>query len=317
MIRFFCIFLCFFSFIFAAELGTIANAPQVDNSRVGFNPNKNGWEVDLYRLAINSSVTQINNQQYYTNFPDARLKGTSQLFVEGFLDFWVNYYRPKFVFFNNLNSEYGKLIYKPLNMPSYMNKTIDTILLSSDFTYRLFRIKHIGEVGPFLQIAYQTEFEPAEGMKRRHIAREIAGLKIFNGKFVRDIHFAGFNENDLAGESKYHAAGYQAVAKLHFDINKSTRFYIYSNYRRYLYNALDNAYRPYTQLEVEARLDTELWGRLSMAPFVKYYEILGENLVRKGTNLFAGISIAFGHTFVEANAPKSTPANRVIRSRKR
>lgn len=272
-------------------------------AEIDVNPDKRGWHIELKRLAANISSTTIYNQEYYEDFSDSRLKGNSQTTIQGFFDLGVNYYAPRYVVFNNASGDYGKNIYKPKNEPRFENKTLDRIILSTDYTHRIWYVPTFAggfEIGPSARILYQTQFEPAIGFDRRQIVRFSGGFKLFDGVYIKDLHLNAFSENDFAKTSQYQSFGWESGIKFEYKFSKDTKLYYYTNYRKYVFNADNTPYNPKHQLEIEVRFDSNLHDRLSVAPFVKYYALQGENIPRTGINVYIGIAFAFGHTFLDA-----------------
>ena len=150
---------------------------------IDINPDKRGWHIELKRIAANLSSTSIRRQEYYTEFSDSRIKGDSQMIVQAFFDLGIDFYAPRYVVFNAINADYGRTILYPQNMPRIDNTTIDRIILSSDYTHRIWYIPSFAggfEIGPYLKFNYQTEFAPPSGFDRKQIVRFNGGMKFFD-----------------------------------------------------------------------------------------------------------------------------------------
>lgn len=124
----FCLFLSMIICVYA--LGT----------DIDINPDRRNWHIELKRIAANLSSTSIRNQEYYTSFSDSRITGDSQLMIQGFFDLGIDFYAPRYVVFNSINADYGRTIIYPKGEAKIDNRTIDRIVLSSDYTHRIWYI---------------------------------------------------------------------------------------------------------------------------------------------------------------------------------
>ena len=278
-----CLLLCFIPHAFGAGIDT--------------NPDKRGWHIELRRIATNISSTSIRGQDEYVNFSDSRIKGDSQLIAQGYFDLGFDFYAPRHVVFNSAIAEYGRTILVR-DDERISNTTLDRILASTDYTHRIWYVPtFVGgfEIGPFLKASYQSGFET-----RRQITRLNAGMKLFDGEYIKDLHINMFNEKDFALKTESENYGWEGGMKIEYVFNTDSKFYFYTNLRHYLFSSAPESYNPLYQFEIEARLDTKIYKKLSVAPFIRYYALQGRNIPQKGDNLFIGFSLSFGHVFLDA-----------------
>lgn len=264
---------------------------------IDVNPDKRGWHIELKRISTNISSTTIRGQDEYVNFSDSRIKGDSQLIAQGYFDLGLDFYAPRYVVFNSTLAEYGRTILVRED-EKISNTTLDRILISTDYTHRIWYIPtFVGgfEVGPSVKANYQTGFE-----NRRQITRINAGIKLFDGVYIKDLHLNAFSEKDFALKTESENYGWEGGIKLEYKFQQGSKFYYFTSFRHYLYSSAPEEYDPLYQLEVEVRLDTKFYKRLAIAPFVKYYALQGRNIPTKGDNLLLGFSFSFGHIFIDA-----------------
>ncbi len=264
---------------------------------IDINPDKRGWHIELKRLSTNLSSTTIQGQDEYVKFSDSRIKGDSQLIAQGYFDLGLDFYAPRYVVFNSTLAEYGRTILVR-DDERISNTTLDRILITTDYTHRIWYVPTFAggfEIGPFLKANYQTGFE-----NRRQITRLNAGVKLFDGVYIKDLHFNAFGEKDFSLKTESENYGWEGGIKLEYKFNKDSKFYYFTNFRHYLYSSAPQEYNPLYQLEIEVRLDTKFYKRLAIAPFVKYYALQGRNIPTKGDNLLLGFSFSFGHIFLDA-----------------
>ncbi|MBQ1609483.1 MAG: DUF3078 domain-containing protein, partial [Elusimicrobia bacterium] len=174
------------------KLSLLAAALVLLFSTTVFAGTKDGWELELKQLAVSITSTEVHNSS--PTFTNARLTTDSQTAVQGKLDFDAKYFAPKLLWTNNLFMEYGKTSIRPVDKEEVVTENADKITLTTDLTYRLWKVEEdfLGgfEAGPFANIGYETEFEPAEieidGHKerdnRKQVLRGKVGAKLFEGK---------------------------------------------------------------------------------------------------------------------------------------
>ncbi|TLD97877.1 hypothetical protein LS71_002370 [Helicobacter jaachi] len=264
---------------------------------IDINPDKRGWNAELKRVAINLSSTSVEGQTAYASFSDSRISGDSQLIGQGYFDMGLDFYSARFVFFNSALAEYGRTTLVRGN-ERISNTTIDRILLSTDYTHRIWYVPTLVggfEVGPFIRANYQTGFE-----NRRQITRLNMGMKLFDGIYVKDLHLNAFTEKDFGLQRSAENYGWEGGIRFEYAFSPDSKLYYYTNFRHYLHSTADDLYNPLYQLEFEVRVDTKLYKKLSLAPFIKYYALQGRHIDQLGSNVFVGFSLSFGYVFLDA-----------------
>lgn len=261
------------------------------------NPDKRGWHIELKRFSADFSSTSIQGQKEYEEFSDSRISGDSQLIAQGNFNFGLDFYAPRYVVFNSIFAEYGRTILMRDN-ERITNTMVDRIILSTDYTHRIWYVpSFVGgfEVGPFGKASYQSGFE-----NKQKITRLSAGAKLFDGIYLKDFSVSGFAEENFTENISAASYGWEGRIDMEYKINEDSKFSYYTNLRHYLYSSTPDTYNPLYQLEVEIRLDTKLYNKLAIAPFVKYYALQGRHISKLGSNLFIGFSLSLKHTFVDA-----------------
>ncbi|RDU55080.1 hypothetical protein CQA49_00955 [Helicobacter sp. MIT 00-7814] len=272
-----------------------------------FKEQKVGWQIDLKRISINFSSTTLRNQDIYSIAADTRLQGDSQIVAQGYLNLNMDYYTPNFVIFNSLLAEYGRTIIFPKNAPSVDNKTLDRILLSSDYTQRLWEFdSFLGfsswyfELGPYSKLAYQTEFVASSTLGRRQIVRANIGVKLFSGLVLKDFALTLFGEKDFNPNIQAQSLGMELGMVYEKKFKNSGKLYYMLNARDYIFSTTSSAYDPKYSLEFELRYDLSLYKNLNIAPFMKVYALQGKYFDRSGSNVMLGMVFSFGKILREA-----------------
>ncbi|PAF46814.1 hypothetical protein BKH46_06255 [Helicobacter sp. 12S02634-8] len=264
---------------------------------------KDGWQLELKRISLNFSSTSLKNQNLYSSFSNSRIRGTSQIVTQTFGEFDANFYAKNFVIFNSLLAEYGRNIISPQKGGKIDNKTLDRILLSTDYTQRIWKFESLGgfELGPYAQLSYRTEFTPQPGLNRIKILRFSSGFKIFEGKYVKNLYANLFGEEDFTYAKFAESLGVQMGFDIEQKVREGVDFTYHMDFKNYLLNNYPPSHNPQYELEFEARMNTNLYKNFSISPFVSFYMLKGRYFKEIGTNIFIGVSISYNQIFVNAS----------------
>lgn len=267
---------------------------------------KDGLELDLNRIALNFSQSSLANQSLYSNFSDSNLSGNSQLSLQFFFTFNMNYYSMRFVSFNSMIAEYGFTEITQSDNSIVKNKSLDRLLFSSDYTQRAWDFDLLiesFEAGPFMKASYQTEFNPTPALGRRHIINYVLGAKLFDGKYIKSLYFDLFGEHDLNRTTEFNGFGTEIGLSLEYRLNKSVRFLYSMNYKHYFLNLPNSRILPDYQLLIETRIEATLFKTLSISPTLRYYMLKAKDIEIPASNLILGVSLNFGKVLKPASKP--------------
>ncbi|MDD3065953.1 MAG: hypothetical protein PHT24_06835, partial [Endomicrobiaceae bacterium] len=189
---------------------------------------KDGWQLELKKIALNVTSTEVQNAETYkaAGVSNARLTSDSQTLMQGTFNFAADYFAPKSFWSNTLLMEYGKTYLRPVGKDEITNENVDKILITTDYTYRLWNIKDfLGgfEAGPFVNIGYETEFTPQDNTPLKKIIRGMAGAKLFEGKYLKSLYAAGVGEADYTYEPESTKFALEAGFKLENPIREGLK----------------------------------------------------------------------------------------------
>ena len=277
-------------------------------TKTDINVEKRGLEIDLNRIAVNFTQSSLSNQNLYTAFSDSNLRGNSQLSTQFFLTLNVNYYANRFVIFNSLISEYGFTQIRQNDSSFVTNKNLDKILFSTDYTQRVWDFDfgfESFELGPYIKLSYQTEFQPTINIGRRHIINYLGGVKLFDGKYIKSLYLDLFAEHDLNRATQFSGGGYEFGFSAEYKLNSGVKFLYSMNFKQYFFNSSESKIKPSYQFLIEARMEANLFKSFSMSPNLRYYVLKAENIDIAASNFLVGVSINFGKVIL----PPSKPLN--------
>ncbi|MDD3053613.1 MAG: hypothetical protein WCS83_04295 [Endomicrobiia bacterium] len=266
---------------------------------------KEGWQLELKKIALNFTTTEVTNAETYKNqdVSNARLTSDSQTLIQGIFNFAADLYAPKSFWSNTLLMEYGKTYIRPVGKDEITNENADKILLTTDYTRRLWNIKNfLGgfEAGPFVNIGYETEFDAQENSSIKKIIRSMLGAKLFEGKYLKNLYIAGVGEVDYTYEPESTKFAWEAGFKAENPIREGLKVVYFGYYRDYISESKERSTDLDYELELDVRLDVMLYKNLSLAPFINYYTAQAKHFSGIGENLYAGISLSYSTFFKKA-----------------
>ena len=249
------------------------------------------------RIGLEWSQTDVKNADVYEDSPVSALKADSQTFMKGVFDTALEYSKNRFQWDNSLFMEYGETKLKPSDKPETVSENADDILLSSNLSYACWEFSGF-KFGPTVRGAYDTEFKTADGTPRQNILRTNAGISLFDNEIVKSLYLTGVYEYDFtyAGEQTSKLAA-EIGWRLEYQIREGVKLSSNGYYREYL------SYSEFVPTDLERdlsavlRLDTNLWGDLTMGPYVQYRRARARGVDVYGSNFIMGISFNYITSF--------------------
>lgn len=266
---------------------------------------KEGWQLELKRLALNLTNTEVQNAEIYkaAGVSNARLTSDSQTLIQGVFNFAADYFAPKSFWSNTLFAEYGKTYIRAVGKDEVINENADKILFTTDYTYRLWNIKNfLGgfEAGPFANIGYETEFNPQDNASLKKIVRAMAGAKLFEGKYLKSLYLSAVGEADYTYSPESTKSAVETGIKFEQPIREGLKVLYSGYYRHYLSESEEKITDLKYELEFDVRLDVMLYKNLSLAPFINYYAAEAKHFSARGQNVYTGISLSYSTFFKKA-----------------
>ncbi len=249
------------------------------------------------RIGLEWSQTDVKNAEEYQDSPISALKADSQTFIKGVFDTALEYSKNRFQWDNSLFMEYGETKLKPYDEPETVSENADDILLSSNLSYACWEFSGF-KFGPTVRGAYDTEFKTTDGDPRQNILRANAGISLFDNEIVKSLYLTGVYEYDFtyAGEQTSKLAA-EIGWRLEYQIREGVKLSSNGYYREYL------SYSEFVDTDLERdlsavlRLDTNLWGDLTMGPYVQYRRARARGVDVYGSNFIMGISFNYITSF--------------------
>ena len=257
-------------------------------------PNETKFNLNVRRIGLDWTKTDMKNSEQYQNSSVAALKASDQENLKGVFDVALEYGFDRFKWDNSLFMEYGKQSITNVNGEKTTDESADKILLSSDLAYACWDFDSF-KLGPIVRGQYETEFQ---GDPRRNVIRPNAGFALFDHDIIKSLYIVGVYEYDFTySNEKVNKSAVEAGWRLDYKLREGVKFSSDGYYRKYL------SFSQYVGEDLEydflavARMDTNVWGDLTMGPYVKYRRAHSRQAIDYGANTSIGISFSYIHNF--------------------
>ena len=257
-------------------------------------PNETKFNLNIRRIGLDWTKTAMKHAEQYQNSSVAALKASDQENLKGVFDVALEYGFERFKWDNSLFMEYGKQSITNVNGEKTTDESADKILFSSDLAYACWDFDSF-KLGPIVRGQYETEFQ---GDPRRNVIRPNAGFALFDHDIIKSLYIVGVYEYDFTyADEKVNKSAVEGGWRIDYKLREGVKFSSDGYYRKYL------SFSQYVGEDLEydflavARMDTNVWGDLTMGPYVKYRRAHSRQAPDYGANTSIGISFSYIHNF--------------------
>ena len=257
-------------------------------------PNETKFNLNVRRVGLDWTKTDMKNAEQYQNSSVAALKASNQESLKGVFDAALEYGFDRFRWDNSLFMEYGEQSITNVKGEKTVDESADKILLSSDLAYACWDFDSF-KLGPIVRGQYETEFK---GDPRRNVIRPNAGFALFDHDIIKSLYIVGVYEYDFTyADEKVNKSAVEAGWRLDYKLREGVKFSSDGYYRKYL------SFSQYVGEDLEydflavARMDTNVWGDLTMGPYIKYRRAHSRQAPDYGANTSIGVSFSYIHNF--------------------
>lgn len=271
---------------FAQDAGAVDSVP----------PKTGTLKFNLRRMGLEMSSTRVKNAREYTASPVSQFNADSQTIIKGVFDSALEYDRYNLNWTNSLFMEYGKTKLKPVDGENTTSENADQILLTSEYTHKLWSHKDI-DFGPFLSIGYQTEFTDNQDAPRTKINRDKGGIKVFNGKIIKDLYIAGVYEYDMTYADHVSKFAGEVGWRVEYTLRDGVNFASDGYFRKYFSYSEFVAEDLKYDLKATGRMDVNLTGNITFGPYVSYRQGKSRIAPSSASNTVIGVSLTYKDLF--------------------
>ena len=250
--------------------------------------------ANIKRIAVQYNQNSVTNKEEDAEYPGTYTSDEQSVFT-GIFDGNLEYNNATLVWLNSLFMEYGHSETQQ-NGEKTKSENADKILLTTDYTHKIWKLEE-GIVGPFVNLGYQTEFtkfKADDGKKyRTKIVRGKAGMKLYEGKYFKELYAAAVEEADYTyGAANMKTAG-EIGYQFEYQIRDDMKFVSDGFFRKYfIYDKYRNTDFKF-EAETNNRLDVAIVGGLSFAPFVNYKVAKTRGAKKRRSDTTVGLSLGY------------------------
>jgi hypothetical protein len=257
------------------------------------------WRLNVKDAALQFSQTQVSNTQAFSQVPNSKLQASNQLFTQGTVRLALESRRETLSDDTRVSLDYGKTVLKASGQEKAVNETADQALFENEFRYAVLKWDRFGGavLGPLVSLGYNTEFTADAGVPKRRIALGKAGVKLFEGRVVRDFYTAAVMERDFTFPEVYTKWAWETGTHLGGLLGGSGPEYsVDISYKRFSPNRLKVTDLK-SEFELYAKLKVKIFSDLNLAPFADFYAARGVLTDKTGHNYIFGISLDYSRLF--------------------
>lgn len=257
-----------------------------------------GLYINFKRVGFDLGTAKVSNYREYEGSPNTEINQNTQGVLKGVFDFAFEYEQPKYRWDNSIYAEYGKS--KIHGNPGRKSHTenADKLLLTTDYTYKIWHFNNNSDMGPYANLAYQTEFTTDSNAKRQKIARSFQGLKLINGaRNITDFHLAMLEEVDFTYKDSNTKTAWEIGFTYKFPLNDTYRFEFETYYRDYLSYTRDNNSDFRYEVFAVAKLNIKTGKDFFVEPYVSYFRAKDRENKKAGSNVVFGVAVAYSEIF--------------------
>lgn len=255
-------------------------------------------QLNIRRIGFELSKTDVNNAADYSDSPVQQLKANSQDFIKAVSDIALEYAKDNFTWNNSLFMEYGRTTLKPYDADKTVDENADKILLGSDFSYKCWE-SYGFKFGPTARGQYQTEFTANGDVPRQNTVRANGGLSLFDHAVVKDLYITGVYEYDFTySNHKTSKLAAELGWRLEYGLRDGVKLSTNGYYREYLDYSQYVGTDLRRDLSARANMDVNIWGDLTMGPYVQYRLAKSRDADVYGSNFVIGISFSYINKFL-------------------
>ena len=255
------------------------------------------WTLNFREISLSYSNTSVGNAKEYQDSPISQFSMDSQYNIVGKLDVLLDDEQESGLWRTNLLLNYGKVKIKPVDGPANTTESADKIWLSTEYAFKSWNA-YDTDIGPFGQVAFQTEFTANQDAPRYKVISGREGIKAFEGEYVKELYVALVEEYDFTYSNAHNTKfAWEIGARLEYPFREGVKFTATGRYTDYFhyskYVATDLEY----DLDLTGKMEVAMTETVSLAPYISYRRGMARGAHRAGDNFVVGISLKYADLF--------------------
>lgn len=257
---------------------------------------KNELRANLKELSFIFANTKVNHADMYQDGTVSELSADTQMQLLGKLDFALEYEREKFRWDNSVKMAYGKTKIKEVDGDETTNEPEDIILFTTDYAHKIWNVRN-ADVGPFVNLGYETEFTKNDDSPRTSLSRGKAGIKLFGGAYFEDLYASFVEEADFTYSKTNMKSAWEIGYRFKIPVRDGIAFVSEGYYRDYFKYSQKNPSDLKYDLKLFAKTEVELYKNLNFAPYFSYRQAQSRMAEKVGSSIIIGVAIGYGNCF--------------------
>lgn len=281
-------------YCFLCATTLLASSPVLANENI--ETKDYSLKANIKRIALEYMEHSVTNKTD-PNYPDT-YNSDEKSNIGGTFDANIVYEKSNMVWTNGLFAEYAKSETTEDGITTE-SEDKDEILLYTDYTHKMWNLEQ-GIVGPFAYLGYETEFTTFDlggESYRTKILRAKVGMKLYEGKYFKQLYIAAVEENDMTYDDNNMKTGAEIGYEFNYPINPQTTFISDGYYRKFFsYSEKEPTDFEY-KLAFNNRIQTKLTGDLYLAPFYNYELAQTRGAKSSRAQSTFGLSLTYNKSF--------------------
>ena len=255
------------------------------------------WILNFREVSLNYSNTTVGNAEEYQDSPISQFSMDSQYNIVGKFDALLDNQQEEGLWRTNLLLNYGKVKIKPVNEPADTTESADKIWLSTEYAFKTWNM-YDTDIGPFGQVAFQTEFTANQDAPRYKVLSGREGIKAFEGEYVKELYVAAVEEYDFTYSSARNTKlAWEVGTRLEYPFREGVKFTATGRYTDYVYYSRYVATDLKYDLDLTAKMEVSMTDTISLAPYVSYRRGQARGARKAGDNFVIGLSLKYADLF--------------------
>ena len=152
-------------------------------------------------------------------------------------------------------------------------------------------------IGPFASIGYQTEFTRSDDTPRYKAFRGRAGVRLFEGKYIKDFSLSLSPELDFTYPQTATKYAWQAAIRVEHPINENSKAIYAASIRDFFMVKNPSETDISYEFDLSAKVEMKILKSFYIAPFISYYQAQASNFSGVGSNFYVGVSLSYSKLF--------------------
>lgn len=253
--------------------------------------------LNLRELSLSYSNTSVGNAREYRDSPISQYSMDSQYNIVGKLDALLDSTNDTGMWRTNLLLNYGKVKIKPVDGPNETTESADKIWLSTEYAFKTWQVSDV-DVGPFGQVAFQTEFTANQDAPRYKVLSAREGVKAFEGAYVKELYGALVEELDFTYSDDRNAKlAWEIGTRLEYPIREGVKLTGTGRYTDYFYFSKHVDTDLTYDMELTGKFEVDLTDTIAFAPYVSYRRGKSRAASKAGDNFMIGLQLKYADLF--------------------